>query len=564
MNEQNKNSFDELVAGISDEERQFLLAKLNANREESIPLLQPIRENVEFNPLEISLKKEPLIYRFFIWIRSLITKKSNIQVYNSDLVADLKRKIIKNHPGILDARTVLLQSLFFEKLKQLKDCADFFKPYFSAVEENPGKFYVFLSTFVAPEISKMINTEADPFLLPLEKEPTKELRTSLLKRMETVIKDVSSDTRAKLYAAVQSLHWLDSFIQLPYLHFIAQFTAIISESYTCPYVNAQCDYPTFATVLSGAKPVNNEALEALFLYTRKNSGIENEDTEKSVKEFLAKSAANISLIQMFISTVPLESLGKVIFSDYDWQCGIYGGAEDWFVKFKEEWKCIFDLRWAQWLRSRKKAQLENVLKQEFSISSFPELPYRPWATLWGGVPFSCEMTAGFLYWFSLEKFSEIIEPLNILVLEGIFINNENRAELSEAVNDFDNINQKIEDFVHSLSSSGSLGTIFQKIADNHLRTMKAQSQIDALIINAETSVRTWEKKFCETCRTFERIFNGIMDEKKQKGYESIQNFVTIKGRENRAFRESLENARKILNEAKNVLSEIEPLELENA
>ena len=149
-------------------------------------------------------------------------------------------------------------------------------------------------------------------------------------------------------------------------------------------------------------------------------------------------------------------------------------------------------------------------------------------------------------------------------MEGIFINNENRAELSEAVNDFDNINQKIEDFVHSLSSSGSLGTIFQKIADNHLRTMKAQSQIDALIINAETSVRTWEKKFCETCRTFERIFNGIMDEKKQKGYESIQNFVTIKGRENRAFRESLENARKILNEAKNVLSEIEPLELENA
>ena len=564
MNEQNRNSFDELVAGISSEERQFLLAKLKNKMTEAIPLLQPVRENIEYNPIEVGLKKEPLLYRFFIWIRSLITKKTSVEVYNSDLVADLKRKIIKNHPGILDYKTDFLQSLFFEKLKQLKESADFFKPYFSVASENFGKFYVFLSTFVAPEISKLINTEADPFLLPLDREPTKELRVSLLKRMDLILKDISSDTRARLYSAVQSLDWLNSFIQLPYLHFIAQFTAIVSESYTCPYINAQCDYPIFATVLSGAKPVNNEALEALFLYTRKNSGIESEDTEKALKDFLSKAASNISMIQMFISTVPLEALGKVIFSDYDWQCGVYGGAEDWFIKFKEEWKCVFDLRWAQWLRSRKKIQLENVLKEEFGISSFPELPYRPWAKLWGGLHFSCEMTAGFLYWFSLEKYDEVMEPLNTLVLEGVFINNENRTELSEAINDFDNINQSVKNFVQSLSSSGDVGTIFQNIEDNHIRSMKAQSQIDSLILNAETSVRNWEKKFCESCRTFEKIFSGILDEKKQKGYESIQNFVTIKGRENLVFRESVESARTILKEAKNVLSEVEPLELEKA
>lgn len=563
--DQHRGSFDELVAGISSDERKYLLAKINQNREHSFPLVQPAREETDTFTLDIKLNSESFLYKLFLWIRSLISKKHKLEIYNDDLIRTLARKINKNHPGIVDMQNGLILSLFYEKLKELKNAADFFKPYFNIFNENPGKFYVFMSTFIAPEIASSINAEADPYSVPFEKEGTKEVRSSLLKKMEGILKDIPQKSRAVMYDAVKSLNWLKRFSELPYTHFLAQFTAIVSENYTCPFTNAQTDFNALANVLSDARSIPNEALEALFLFPQRKGGATvelDQDTEKSMREFLSKSAAGISMAQMFISTVPFFALGKVIFSDYDWQIETFGGAEDWFVKFKEEWKIVFDERWESWLRDRKKSQLADVLMEKFGILSFPELPYRPWANLWGGVPFRCEMTGGFLYWFATVKYEEIIGVLNVLVLEGVFLNNDNRAEFSEAMNKFAEINHQVQLFGESLNEKGSVGSVFAKLIADHVRTLKGQNMVNSIILNAETSVRGWESSFCDCCRTIEKVLAGILDdEKTDKKYESIQNLMTIKGRENRAYRDNLQAEREVLLESHKILAEIEPLDL---
>lgn len=563
--DQHRGSFDELVAGISSDERKYLLAKINQNREHSFPLVQPAREETDGFTLDIKLNSESFLYKFFLWIRSLISKKHKLEIYNDDLIRMLARKINKNHPGIVDMQNGLILSLFYEKLKELKNAADFFKPYFNIFNENPGKFYVFMSTFIAPEIASSINAEADPYSVPFEKEGTKEVRSSLLKKLEGILKDIPQKSRAVMYDAVKSLNWLKRFSELPYTHFLAQFTAIVSENYTCPFTNVQTDFNALANVLSDARSIPNEALEALFLFPQRKGGATvelDQDTEKSMREFLSKSAAAISMVQMFISTVPFFALGKVIFSDYDWQIETFGGAEDWFVKFKEEWKIVFDERWESWLRDRKKSQLADVLMEKFGILSFPELPYRPWANLWGGVPFRCEMTGGFLYWFATVKYEEIIGVLNVLVLEGVFLNNDNRAEFSEAMNKFAEINHQVQLFGESLNEKGSVGSVFAKLIADHVRTLKGQNMVNSMILNAETSVRGWESSFCDCCRTIEKVLAGILDdEKTDKKYESIQNLMTIKGRENRAYRDNLQAEREVLLESRRILAEIEPLDL---
>lgn len=566
MNEnQHRGSFDELVAGISSDERKYLLAKINQNREHSFPLVQPAREETDGFTLDIKLNSESFLYKLFLWIRSLVSKKHKLEIYNDDLIRTLARKINKNHPGIVDMQNGLILSLFYEKLKELKNAADFFKPYFNIFNENPGKFYVFMSTFIAPEIASSINAEADPYSVPFEKEGTKEVRSSLLKKMEGILKDIPQKSRAVMYDAVKSLNWLKRFSELPYMHFLAQFTAIVSENYTCPFTNAQTDFNALASVLSDARSIPNEALEALFLFPQRKGGATvelDQDTEKSMREFLSKSAAGISMVQMFISTVPFFALGKVIFSDYDWQIETFGGAEDWFVKFKEEWKIVFDERWESWLRDRKKSQLADVLMENFGILSFPELPYRPWANLWGGVPFRCEMTGGFLYWFATVKYEEVMGVLNVLVLEGVFLNNDNRAEFSEAMNKFAEINHQVQLFGESLNEKGSVGSVFAKLIADHVRTLKGQNMVNSIILNAETSVRGWESSFCDCCRTIEKVLSGILDdEKTDKKYESIQNLMTIKGRENRAYRDNLQAEREVLLESHKILAEIEPLDL---
>ena len=527
--------------------------------------MQPAREETDGFTLDIKLNSESFLYKLFLWIRSLVSKKHRLEIYNNDLIRTLARKINKNHPGIVDMQNGLILSLFYEKLKELKNAADFFKPYFNIFNENPGKFYVFMSTFIAPEIASSINAEADPYSVPFEKEGTKEVRSSLLKKMEGILKDIPQKSRAVMYDAVKSLNWLKRFSELPYMHFLAQFTAIVSETYTCPFTNAQTDFNALASVLSDARSIPNEALEALFLFPQRKGGATvelDQDTEKSMREFLSKSAAGISMVQMFISTVPFFALGKVIFSDYDWQIETFGGAEDWFVKFKEEWKIVFDERWESWLRDRKKSQLADVLMENFGILSFPELPYRPWANLWGGVPFRCEMTGGFLYWFATVKYEEVMGVLNVLVLEGVFLNNDNRAEFSEAMNKFAEINHQVQLFGESLNEKGSVGSVFAKLIADHVRTLKGQNMVNSIILNAETSVRGWESSFCDCCRTIEKVLSGILDdEKTDKKYESIQNLMTIRGRENRAYRDNLQAEREVLLESHKILAEIEPLDL---
>lgn len=560
-----RNSFEGLVAGISSDEKKYLLDKINNNKEKQMPLLQSVRDEEDYNSVEIKLAKESMIYRFFIWLRTLITKKSKLEVYNMDLVDDLMRKINRKHPGCLDVRNGLLQSLFYEKLRSLKEAADFFKPYLIIANENPGKFYVFLSSLITPEVQQKIDEVSDPYQTPFEREASQELRTSLVKRMDSVLKDMPGISKKVLYNNVQSLNWLDRFCGLQYTHFLAQFTAVVSESYTCPFTNAQLDYPAFASVLSDAKPIPNEALEALLLYSLKVNSNGNEpsetNNEKVLREYMAKAASHVSMIQLFISTIPLEAMGKVIFGDYDWQISSSGGGEDWFLKFKEEWKVIFDGRWENWLRDKKKAELSAILKEKFGIDQFPEIPYRPWAKLWGGVLFRCELTGGFLTWFASNLYDEIINILNILCVEGIFINNENRAEFSEAMNDFQSVNQEVLSFIDSISERGQIGNVFQQIFDEHIRSLKSQQTIDNIILNAENSVRTWERLFCESARTMERIFHGIFDETKDKGYESIQNLMTIHGHENAEYRQKLLKTRDILLQCRTILAQVEPLDL---
>ena len=559
-----KSSFDELVAGISADERKYLLSKINKNKGADIAVLQSLPEDNSITSLEASFKNESLLYKIVLWVRSVLGKKSKLELYNSDLVLNLSRKVNRNHPGIIDTGSGLLQSLFYEKLKELKVSADFFKTYFSVVNDNPGRFYVFMSTFIAPEISERINKEADPYLLPFDKELTSESRISLLKKMDMILKNNQPKTRGILYASVRSIIWLKQFTELPYAHFISQFTAVASENFTCPYASARADYSSFSTVLSNPISIPTEALQALFMFPQRKSAkpvVLDGEIEKSMQDFMAKALSSISMIQMFISTVPLLQLGKIIFNNYNWQSDSTGGGEDWFVKFKEEWKTIFDSRWNEWLRDRKKAQLSSVLKLRFNLPAFPEIPSAPWKYLWGGLPFKCEMTGGFLTWFAENKFDEIMQSLNPLVLEGVFLNNENRTELSEALNNFAGINQHIITFIYSLTEQGAIGSVFQKLKSDGVRSMKNQSLADSTILNAEISIRTWGKDFCEVCRVIERILSGIFDDNKPKGYAGLQNFTTIKGRENKDFREKLLAAREWLEQARFIITEVEPLDL---
>lgn len=560
----NRTAFDRLVAGMTSEEQSSMLEKIN---QDSVSVVQFIETENQVPEKSLSLhlrfKEESFFYRFFLWLRGIIEKRSSEKIYNEDVIASMARRLNRDHPGIVNHRNGLLDTVFYEHLKALKSASDFFKPYFAIIDDSPGDFYVFLSSFVAPELSEKINSEADPFSLDYSAEPTNDTRAMLLKNLDNILKNIDAGSKRDMYTAVSSVNWLRQFTRLPYIHFTSQFTNLTGSNYTCPYRNAVNDYAAFAAVFTNILPVKSEVLEAMLMFSQKKDLTKNaqdKDIERTVKEFLSKTNQYFASIQSFISSVPILKTGKIINADYDWLPGNIEGVEAWFPNFRSHWRKIIDVRWGDWLRERKKKNLENYLKNDFGLSEFPVLTYRPWQTLWMRVPFSCELTGGFMSWFSENAYDDMIQTLNEVMMEGVFVRNENRIEYSEGLNLFVQAVSQIRELTDRLAPEGEFGALFDEFATSRLRSFQVQNQIDSMMATTEGEIKDSVRKFSKGSRMMDKCLNGILSDEKDGVHDGLQNLGTIKGSQNRAWKDRLRKIWETLKKAQFYISELEPID----
>ena len=246
-----RDAFDRLVAGLNTEDRNIMLSKLNANKTQTVKFVNTeVYEPKDDTRLSLRLKNESVFYRFFLWLRSLFSKEKPEELYSEDLISKIARSVDRDFPHLIHHQQSVLDSIFYERLKALKESADFFKPYFALIEDSLVDFYVFLSSFVTPQIADEINSNADPFTLPFSKVPSNEVKKDLIIKMDKILKEMAPTTKNSLYAAISSTNWLMQFTKLPFLHFLSQFTNITGDAYTCPYSNARNDYIYFAKVFT--------------------------------------------------------------------------------------------------------------------------------------------------------------------------------------------------------------------------------------------------------------------------------------------------------------------------
>ncbi|WP_338370801.1 DUF5312 family protein [Treponema bryantii] len=562
--EMNRSAFDKLVAGMDAVERSDMLEKINQSAVSVVQLVETEELYPEKNvSLHIRFKGESALYRFFLWLRSLLEKKDPEKIYNEDVLASMARRINRDHPGILNHKNGLIDSVFYEHLRSLRSSAEFFKPYFNIIDENPGDFYVFLSSFVTPELSDIITAEADPFSLSFDTEPDLATKNRLLKNLDSILNNIDGAAKSNLYSAVSSLNWLRQFTRLPYIHFTSQFTNLTGNHYTCPYRNAVNDFSSFAAVFSNVMSVQNEVLEAMLMFSQRKEITKNaqdKDIERTIKEFIAKANQCFGIIQMFISNVPIIKVGKIINADYDWLPGNIDGVEGWFPNFRSHWRKIIDVRWADWLRERKKKNLETYLKNDFELSEFPVMKYRPWQALWMRVPFACELTGGFLSWFCENEYEDMMPYLNDVMMEGVFIRNENRIEYSEGLNLFAQAMSQMQELLDRLAPEGEYGAQFEEFATSRLRSFQVQNQIDSMMTTTETEIRECVKKFGKGARMIDKCLSGVLSEERDKVHDGLQNINVIKGHNNRVWKDSLRTCWETLKKAVFYLSELEPID----
>lgn len=566
-NQEAQGTFDRLVSSISDSERKILLDKMHALAGD--PTTQELKsddreENTEMISLEDKLKEESIFYRFFLWLRSLFSNTTKEHVYNQDQIQALFRKVDHSYPGLIDYKSGYLLSIFYQKLGELKNAIDFFRPYLEAAYEKPGSFYVFLGSLICPEVTQEMDTQVDPYSLPLSREVTGELRSSYLRKMEEILKNIPAHKRSYLYACVTSIEWFYQLSKLPFDRFKNSFAQGIVDSYCCKFEVCSNELSNFARVLCNGGAVPEEAITSLYLFSSdKIIPVDSEakDDEGRMKEYMDRATANISMIHMFVKTVPLRQVCKIVFNNIQWTPENFRGAEDWFVKYKEHWKCLFEEKWESWLRDKKKSMINSQMTSLFQLEDFPLLPNRPWSQMWEGIPFHFEYTSGFISWFMEKKYPEVIQPLKLLLLEGSFDNKDNRQEFANTLNDIMQVSNDMNQFNEDLSGMGQVGLVFDKIAANHLRTLQAQSKIESTMLNVEATSQNIKKSFCNDCRSIVKIVDGALGNKKDTRYDGVSNINMLKGFGEDNFKVALKKSRDLFNAALDMIKELEPIDL---
>ncbi|MCQ2593394.1 MAG: DUF5312 domain-containing protein [Treponema sp.] len=560
----NKSSFDKLVAGLSSDDRRAMLERINQKIENPVQLSQAGQNTQEPQlTLQKKLQQESVLYRLLLWIRSVFTKQNYQKLYCDDVLLATAKKINRNHPGLINYNINSFDYLFHERLQHLKEASDFFKPYFNFIEDNISDFHVFLSSFVAPQLSDKINEEADPFITPFDRDANNELRLSFLKKLDEILNNMQPQTRESIYLGVSAANWLRNFTMLPYLHFLSGFTNVTGDVFSCPYKAAMVDYNMLASVFDQIIPIPSEVLQAIFLFSQKKSlsdSVLEKDVEKQISEFMQKAEIHLEEIKSFIETVPIRNLGRIVNNNYDWVPDPMGGVEAWFPGFRMQWKKILDIRWAEWVKEQKKQNLGIAFKNDFGLSDFPVLEQRPWLKLWTIINFGCELSAGFLGWIATDCFDDMMALLLGVITEGIFFKSENRSEFSDALDNFNLSMTRTRNLIQKLSPEGEFGKIFQDFSTARIHTFQVQKQIDSMMKQTESEFKENLLLFCKSARAIDAVFHGIFDEEKDGIHEGLQNLNSIKGRNNRKFLDDLIDVRKKLIRAVFYLAEMETID----
>ncbi len=559
------NSFDALVCGLSESERVTMLEKMKGagTETENLTFEDKFEDDGQL-PFEQQIKKESLFFRIFLWLKALFANTTVQTVYNEHKVAVIARHVENLSPDIIDSKRNVLLSGFYNKLTELKLCADFFRPFITYAENDENSFLIFLGSVVMSSVESRINAEVDPYSLPIDAGLQPEQRMILLHKLDDILDDINSEERTKMYEAVRSYEWLKQFTRLPFMRFIGLFSTVIEGNYSCPFGSVESELSSFSRILCNGLRLSEEMLESIYLFSKKGnsaSNLENlEETANQASNFMLNAKSQISMMKMFITTVPLKYVCRIVYSEPSWMPESFAGGEDWFVRYKTNWRRLFEQKWKAWTLDCRKEMLKSSLKRNFNLENFPLLPERPWQNLWSGFAFRYELTAGFLNWYLHEKFPEHEISLKTVMLEGDFIKKENRTEFTEAFNKMIQLSVDFQNLNRMLSSGGEYGTLFSKLKDEHFRSLQAHSKIDSIVRNVEGDVRSMFSNFGDSCRSLEKCFTGIFMEKTDSRYDALTNLFRLDGKNNEKFLESLRTARKSIADSFSMLRELESID----
>ena len=268
------STFDKLVAALSTEEAQTMLARIAENMKMS----EDIQTDSKNEPLlsDTQLKKsirindEPFFIRLWLRLKSFFKSLPIETVYAEELIRRIGKDLQHEYKQYINIKGNVFTKDFYELLRELRKTQLFFTSLLSAYDTDKGNFYLLVSSFVAPDVYLKLMYNTDPFSCVPSSQANANLRAELLKKIDESFSLMTTDYKAGMYHAANAIEWMRYFCELPIDKAVLRFTVNPAVEPSCSIFLLSVEINMLASVLSTIKPIPDVVLQALFLLSKQD------------------------------------------------------------------------------------------------------------------------------------------------------------------------------------------------------------------------------------------------------------------------------------------------------
>ena len=559
--------FDKLAGELNTTERRELLERIG----ESVTVSdEPLRQEAEESgkvQFDEEYGKLSFVQKLLIFLRGLLTGKNRDELTQEVLLRDIRRFIVKTHPGFADFTRSQFTSRMHEYLQALRDATSLLRePIAKAVRQGKEEFVALFAGSEMGDIQERLNSETDPFQIAdrLKVDDENQIRKEMDLAFEGVLAAISSDQRQSIYGDIKALSAL---LELCFFRFdeaLQRFSnSTPHDERVCRFEDIRHHLLSLSDRLIHAQfPPSKNALQSVLLFHYQERLDESEfDLKSAMVQTMSRANTALSAIRTFNRDVPIVSFLRVLTEDVNYSPSKPAGGEDWFVLYKGFWRKRLDERHRYFVRETRRRKLAADALTFLETSEFSHLPFYRNDVLHEKTIACHSFSLMFLLSFHERIFlPKMNRPLRILHINGDFYKEDNRVVFTDAYDGLGKIGEKIQNLEASLSPVGELGKRVNEIRKEPLNTRTRAVKTQKAIEEADKRARVIIEGAVTNLTLLAKVLLGILHGEVGGEYDTLSNLGDIAGRENRLIVKSWGQTLKWAEQALELLKRLLALE----
>jgi hypothetical protein len=481
-------TFDRLVSGLSDEEKQDFLNRLQA---QAPTLREPLRTMQEADLLPsvkttVEARYKTTSWYLTIWfaIVSFFTGKTPVKLFENREFLVAGRKLAEMYPGIYDSQTNSLLDGFRMYFSELKEAARFFYTTLDAsVRKDRGAFFAFLGGLEMADVNaKLISLSNPPEFIKKNPGVSERALLQLARDQAGELLDHLDDINRKtMYNDARSVKCLSELSSILYDRILASYRIDNASGVSgCPLPPLKGQISKLNDIMFSMKTPPSPALAAaLFLFTASTRGNSEDgsitDIDAETAKNIARAEKALSVIRTFNRSVPLKELARFAQRDMSLEPTELTGGEEWYSIYKNYWIKKVRSSFRDYFNNKRKKDLLASLKKFFDNHEIEELPNinqkiqgaTPEEDIMPVLPFELGgvMQIAYLLTFAKRVFlPQMNTLLRTILINGDFAETDNKTEYAEAYAILVGLDSSIKAFCERLGGNSEWGMRISQLA----------------------------------------------------------------------------------------------------